>query len=84
MSRANRFCGISMSLADYDDNLALRAYVWSYGRHLMTPLERRVTEHSLPILSNSTHWQAQKLYALLEERDGHVDDAEVVEAFEQP
>ena len=43
-----RFCGITMSRENYDDDAALRAYVAKHCRHLMTPLERRTSEYTVP------------------------------------
>ena len=78
------FCGIAMSLAEYDDARAFRAYVWKHYRHLMTPLERRVTEYTVPLVSGATDFKCQRLYAFLEDRDGYVADSDVREAFKQP
>ena len=78
------FCGIATSLAEYDDARALREYVWKHYRHLMTPLERRVTEYTVPLVSGVTDFKCQRLYAFLEDRDGHVADSDVLEAFKQP
>jgi len=80
----NNFCGTTMSLGAYDDDCALRAYVWWHCNHLMTPLERRVTEYTVPLISNSTELKHQKLYAFLEDRDGHVADSDVLDAFNVP
>ena len=73
-----------MTANTYDDDIALRAYVLRHFPHLMTPLERRVTEYSAPIVSDSNHWKILKLHGYLEERDGHVDDADVFTAFQTP
>jgi hypothetical protein len=50
----------------------------------MTPLERRVTEYIVPIVSNAEHTKIRRLYAFLENRDGHVDDDAVHRAFQTP
>lgn len=73
-----------MTADTYDDDVALRAYVLQHFPHLMTPLERRVTEYSAPIVGNSDHSKILKLYDNLEERDGHVDDADVLNALQAP
>lgn len=93
-NREMQFCGIMMSRENYDDDAALRAYVAKHCRHLMTPLERRTSEYTVPILSDynlarriGVHGgaaeKAARLYQFLEDRDGHVDDAEVVAVFKQ-
>lgn len=76
------FCGIAISTADYDDTNALRAFVAKHCRHFMTPLERRTTEYSVPLTSDVSHDKFRRLYHHLEQRDGHVDDAETVAAFD--
>jgi hypothetical protein len=90
-----------MSLRDYDHDLAIRAYVGKFYRHLMTPLERRVTENDFPVTSNperdivktynmsstmieASYRKLQHAYKFLEDRDGHVNDADVLRAFEKP
>ena len=73
-----------MTAHTYDDDVALRAYVLRHFPHLITPLERRVTEYIAPIVSNSDHTKILKLHQFLEERDGHVDDADVLTAFQTP
>ncbi|TWU01057.1 hypothetical protein Pla52n_44280 [Stieleria varia] len=73
-----------MTADTYDDDVALRAYVLQHFPHLMTPLERRVTEYSAPIVGDSDHPKILKLHEYLEERDGHVDDADVLTAFQDP
>jgi|LakMenEpi10Aug09_1017262.scaffolds.fasta_scaffold02245_1 rubrerythrin len=65
----------------YNDEQALRAYILKHFRHLMTPLERRTVEYASPIVRSSDHWKIRRLYDFLEERDGHVSDEEVMEAF---
>ena len=79
-----RFCGISMSVADYDDTTAIRAYVATHCRHFMTPLERRSTEYGTPIISTSENTKVLRLHAFLEERDGHSADAATIAAFKTP
>lgn len=74
----------NMTAETYDDDVALRAYVLRYFPHLMTPLERRVVEYTAPIISNSQETKLQSLYKYLEERDGHVEDDVVVDAFKTP
>lgn len=73
-----------MTADTYDDDVALRAYVLQYFPHLMTPLERRVTEYIAPIVSNSEDSKILSLHEFLEERDGYVDDADVISAFQTP
>ena len=73
-----------MTADTYDDDVALRAYVLQYFPHLMTPLERRVTEYIAPIVSHAEDSKILMLYEFLEERDGHVNDAEVISAFQTP
>ena len=34
-----------------------------------------------PITSTSQHWKARKVYAFMEERDGHVNDEDVVAIY---
>ena len=46
------FCGAPMTPDTYDDDVALRAYVLQHFPHLLTPLERRVTEYIAPIVSD--------------------------------
>ena len=72
-----------MSRENYDDDAALRAYVGKHCRHLMTPLERRTSEYTGPITSDTDHDKARRLSAFLEDRDGHVDDAQVVAVFDE-
>ena len=79
------FCGTTIAAGDYDDNAALRAYVAKHCRHLMTPLERRTTEYTVPITSETPPSdKARRIYAMLEERDGHVDDHDTLLAFAAP
>lgn len=73
-----------MSVEHYDDARALRAYAHTHFPHLMTPLERRVTEYIAPIVSDSAESKIQKLHEYLESRDGHADDADVINAFQTP
>lgn len=54
------FCGLEMTAESYDDDAALRAYVRKHFPQLMTPLERRVTEYTTPIVSNSTNYLINK------------------------
>ena len=76
--------GVQMTCETYDDAVALRAYAFRHFPHLLTALERRVTEYSAPIVSNSEHWKIQRLYKYLEERDGHVADETLLAALELP
>ena len=78
------FCGIEMTAEGYDDARALRAYTHKHFPHLMTPLERRVTEYTAPIVSDAADTKIRKVYQFLESRDGHVDDAAVYTAFQTP
>ena len=73
-----------MTADTYDDDVALRAYVLQHFPYLMTPLERRVTEYIAPIVSDAEDAKILKLHEFLEERDGHVDDADVLNAFQTP
>lgn len=73
-----------MTADTYDDDLALRAYVSQHFRHRMTPLERRLTEYVVPILSDAKNYKILMLHEFLEERDGQVDDADVLAAFRTP
>lgn len=98
--RPRYFCDIEMSYTDYDHYRANCAYVRKFYRHLMTPLERRVTEYNYPVTSDP-EGDLVKMYStsitmtevliqtfrrtheFLEKRDGHVDDAEVLRAFQK-
>ena len=73
-----------MTADTYDDDVVLRVYVLRYFAHLMTPLDRRVVEYIAPIVSSSPEGKIQATYKYLEERDGHVDDAAVMDAFNTP
>ncbi|MCC9641616.1 hypothetical protein LOC71_04970 [Rhodopirellula sp. JC740] len=73
-----------MTAATYNDDVALRAYVLRHFPQLMTPLERRVTEYIAPIISNTDDSKILRLHEFLQERDGHVDDADVISAFQKP
>ncbi len=73
-----------MPCVDYDDGLALRAYVAKHCREFMTPLERRVTEYTVPLTSEVDDQKFSRLYQFLESRDGHVEDDETVAAFGTP
>jgi hypothetical protein len=73
-----------MTADTYDDRVALRAYVLKYFPHLMSPLERRVTEYIAPIVSDAKDSKIRHLYVFLENRDGHVDDEAVLRAFHTP
>ena len=73
-----------MTADTYDDDVALRAYLLQHFPNLMTPLERRVTEYIAPIVGDAEDSKILKLHEFLEERDGHVDDAEVISAFQTP
>ena len=46
--------GERMTADSYDDDVALRCYVRQHRRDLMTALERRVTEYTAPIVSESS------------------------------
>jgi hypothetical protein len=79
------FCGVVLAPDDYDDHVALRAYVAKHCRHFMTPLERRTTEYTVPITSETPPTEkARRIYAMLENRDGHVEDRETLNAFAVP
>ena len=78
------YFGIPMNAETYDDRLALSAYALRHFRHLMTALDRRVLEYSVPIVSSSENWKIKKLHCYLEQCDGHVPDNEVVALFELP
>ena len=73
-----------MTLETYDDDVALRAYIFQHYRHLMTPLERRVTEYIAPVVSEATETEVPGLYEWIENRDGHVVDADIYAAFQTP
>jgi len=75
---------IELTTETYDDDMALRAYVFKHFRNLMTPLERRTIEYTAPIVHASEHWKVRRLYDFLEERDGHVPDEDVIAAFTIP
>ena len=75
------FNDVELTTETYDDELALRAYVFKHFRHLMTPLERRTLEYSVPIIGGTQHDTMQRLHAFLEGRDGHVADDDVIAAF---
>jgi hypothetical protein len=70
-----------MDVDHYDDKLALTEYVWRHYLHLMTALEKRVGIYSVPIVSDSPIEKARRLHQMLEERDGHVPDADVHDAL---
>ena len=76
--------GVPITTESYDDAVALRAYAFRHFPHLLTALERRVTEYSAPIVSDSEHWKIRRLYTLLEERDGHVPDEVLLDALTTP
>jgi len=78
------FGEIEMTVEDYNDARALRAYTRTHFPHLMTPLERRVTEYIAPIVSDATDTKIRKLYEFLETRDGHAEDAEVMNTCHTP
>jgi hypothetical protein len=73
---------IDLTTEPYDDDKALRAYIFLHFRHLMTPLERRTVEYTAPIVHAADHWKVRRLYDFLEKRDGHVPDEQVIAAFE--
>jgi hypothetical protein len=75
------FNDIKLTAETYDDDVALRAYVFKHFRHLMTPLERRTLEYNMPIVGGSDHRKIQRLYDFLEDRDGHVSDDAVMSAL---
>ncbi len=75
------FLGEPMAIEHYDDDDALSAYVWRHYLHLMTALEKRVGVYSVPIVSDSPMEKARRLHQVLEERDGHVPDADVWNAL---
>lgn len=79
--RRIQFMGYTWSIDEYDDQLAARAYVAKYFYYRLSPLERRILIEAGPITSTTRHWKAQKVYAFMEERDGHVDDEEVVAIY---
>lgn len=78
------FCGVAIPAGQYDEAFALRAFVARHCRHLMTPLERRVTEYTAPLTSDATSAKVRRLHAMCEERDGHVEDEDVLAAFSEP
>jgi hypothetical protein len=71
-----------MAIDQYDDEIALTAYVWRHYLHLMTPLEKRVGVYSVAIVSDSPIEKARRLHQVLEKRDGHVPDADVWEELQ--
>jgi hypothetical protein len=75
---------VELTTETYQDDLALRAYIFKHYRHLMTPLERRSIEYLTPIVQISDHWKVKRVYDFVEERDGHVPDEDVIAAFEVP
>lgn len=79
--KTTRFLGEPMDIDRYDDDVALTAYVWRHYLHLMTALEKRVGVYSVPIVSDSPMEKARRLHQMLEERDGHVSDADVWNAL---
>jgi hypothetical protein len=79
-SKTKRFLGWEMPADQYDDEIALTAYVWRHYRHLMTALEIRVGTYSVPIVSDSPMEKTRRVCELLEERDGHVPDAAIYNA----
>ena len=84
--------GERMTVDSYDDNVALCCYVRQHRRDLLTALERRVTEYTAPIVSESSqhekdehlHRKIALLYEYLERRDGHVEEDAVIAAFQLP
>jgi hypothetical protein len=54
------FCGIAISTADYDDRVALRAFVAEHCCHFMTQLEGRTKEYSVPLTSDVAHDNRQR------------------------
>ena len=79
-----KFCGIEMNPDNYDDEVAVAAYAMKNYPDLMTALDRRVCDYIAPILSTSNDFKLRRLYACLEDRDGHINDAEVIAAFAVP
>jgi hypothetical protein len=80
--KTTMFLGETMAIDQYDDDLALTAYAWRHYLHLMTPLQKRVGVYSVPIVSDSPMEKARRLHQMLEERDGHVPDADVWDALQ--
>jgi hypothetical protein len=72
------------TIETYDDDMALRAYVFKHYHNLMTPLERRTIEYGTPIVQVTDNWKVRRLYDFLEERDGQVSDEDVIAAFTIP
>jgi len=79
-SKTKRFLGWEMTPDQYDDEIALTAYIWRHYRHLMSALEIRVGTYSVPIVSDSPMEKARRTHGFLEERDGQVTNAAVHEA----
>ena len=75
------YLGVPMDVDHYDDSTALTEYVWRHYLHLMTAHEKRVGIYSVPIVSDSPMEKARRLHQMLDERDGHVPDADVHDAL---
>lgn len=73
-----------MTVENYNDDRAFRAYIRRHFAHLLTPLERRVTEYDVPVVSDANDSKVRRLYDSLERRDGHVEDQDVVNAMQTP
>jgi hypothetical protein len=69
--KTTMFLGETMAIDQYDDDIALTAYVWRHYLHLLTPLEKRVGVYSVPIVSDSPMEKARRLHQMGCIANGH-------------
>jgi hypothetical protein len=76
------FFGNQWSIDEYNDQRAALAYAEHFFYCKLNALDKRILIGVGPVISTTDHWKAQKIYAMMEERDGHVEDADVLAIFD--
>lgn len=79
--RVIEFMGFKWTLDDYDDRLAARAYALRFFYHRLSAFEKRILIEAGPVVGTTDHWKAKRIWQFMEERDGHVDDDAVLQAY---
>jgi hypothetical protein len=79
--RVIEFMGYKWTLDQYDDRLAARAYASKFFYYRLSAFEKRILIEAGPVVSTTDHWKAKRIWQFMEERDGHVDDDAVLQAY---
>ena len=75
------FMGYKWTLDQYDDRLAARAYASKFFYYRLSAFEKRIMIEAGPVVSTTDQWKAKRIWQFMEERDGHVDDDAVLQAY---